>query len=66
MSDPILDALNRAPLEYTDEDLDRVIAYVRKSKLMHDSGVKPKKEGSDIDLVALLNVKPKISSEGRR
>lgn len=63
MADPVFEALNRAALECTPEDIDIQIAYLRKAKLQLDSGVKPKKEGADIDLRAVLKVTPKVSDD---
>jgi hypothetical protein len=56
--DVVLEALNRAPSEMTDRDLDEIIGFLRKSKAAYDRGEKPKKEGSDVDLVKALGIKP--------
>jgi hypothetical protein len=66
MADPILEALNRAPQEITEDDLDKIIKYLRESRASFMAGVKPKKEGSDIDLVAKLGIKPETGKMIRR
>jgi len=48
MSDPVLEALNRAADEVTPEDIDTIIAYLRKSRRDFDAGLKPKKETPDL------------------
>jgi len=55
MQDPILEALNRSAEEVTPQDIDQIIAYLRKSKKDFESGAKPKKEGG-IDLMKALNI----------
>ena len=66
MSDPVLEALNRAAEEVTPADLDRIIAHLRKHRKDYEAGVKPKK-ADDIDLVKALKIeKPKIEGFVRR
>ena len=48
MSDPVLEALNRAADEVTPEDIDTIIAYLRKARRDFDGGIKPKKETPDL------------------
>jgi hypothetical protein len=55
MQDPVLEALSRAAEEVTPDDLDNIIAYLRKSKKDYESGAKPKKDG-EIDLLKTLNI----------
>ncbi|HEX9613646.1 MAG TPA: hypothetical protein VGA05_08530 [Candidatus Bathyarchaeia archaeon] len=55
MNDPVLEALNRSAEEVTPQDIDQIIAYLRKSKKDFESGAKPKKKGG-IDLMKALNI----------
>jgi len=64
MSDPVLEALNRAAEERTPEDVERVIAYLRKTRQNHDAGIKTKKE-TDISL-DLAPLKPHFKLDDRR
>lgn len=61
MSDPVLEALNRAADEHTPEDLVNIIAFLRRGKANFDGGKKPEKEGADVDVVSLLKITPKAS-----
>jgi hypothetical protein len=54
MNDPVFEALNRAAEEVTPQDIDDIIAYLRKSRKDYESGVKPKKE--EVDLVKALKI----------
>ncbi len=66
MSDPVLEALNRAAEEVTPSDLDHIIAHLRKHRKDYEGGVKPKKV-DDIDLVKALDIKkPEIKGFVRR
>ena len=62
MNDPVLEALNRAADEVEPEDIDKIIAYLRKTRAQFESGVKPKKEGevSAEEVLKALNIKPKL------
>jgi len=66
MSDPVLEALNRAAEEMSPADIDVVIAYLRKTKKSFDFGAKPKKEGADVDLTKILNIGRSNESVERR
>lgn len=67
MTDLVLEALNRAPDQMTDDDLDRVISYLRKSRQHFETtGKAAKKEGADINLAKLLDIKPKTGEVDRR
>ena len=55
MSDPVFEALNRAAEEVTPQDIDDIIAYLRRSRKDYESGVKPKKE--EVNLVKALQIK---------
>ena len=55
MSDPVFEALNRAADEVTPQDIDDIIAYLRRSRKDYESGVKPKKE--EVNLVKALQIK---------
>jgi hypothetical protein len=55
MNDPVFEALNRAAEEVTPQDIDDIIAYLRKSRSNYESGVKPKKE--EVNLVKALQIK---------
>jgi hypothetical protein len=46
MNDPVLEALNRAADEVSPEDIDQIIAYLRKTRQNFELGIKPKKEGA--------------------
>jgi hypothetical protein len=63
MSDPILETLNRAAEELTPQDIDTIIAYMRKQRTNFESGVKPKKE--TVDLVQALGIKKNVERVGR-
>lgn len=54
MSDPVFEALNRAADEVSPQDIDDIIAYLRKSRKDYESGVKPKKE--EVNLVKALKI----------
>jgi hypothetical protein len=56
--DVILEALNRAPAEMTEADIEEVVTFLRKTKAAYDRGEKPKKEGADVDLVKTLGISP--------
>lgn len=66
MSDPVLEALNRAADETTPEDIERIIAYLRKSRAQYEGGAKPKKEGaaSAEELIKALAISPPKASPG--
>lgn len=66
MSDPVLEALNRAPQEITEDDMVKIIKYLRESRANIMAGIKPKKEGADVDLVAKLGIKPETGKFVRR
>lgn len=66
MSDPVLEALNRVPLEVTAADIDEIVAYLRKAQAQHARGEKPKKEGAEMDLVEVLGIKPQTGKINRR
>lgn len=52
MSDPVLEALNRAAEEVTPADIDKIIAYLRKART---GGKAPTKSGAEpVDLVEKL------------
>jgi hypothetical protein len=55
MNDPVFEALNRAAEEVTPQDIDDIIAYLRRSRKDYESGVKPKKE--EVNLVKALQIK---------
>jgi len=55
MNDSVFEALNRAADEVTPQDIDDIIAYLRKSRKDYESGVKPKKE--EVNLVKALQIK---------
>ena len=55
MSDPVFEALNRAADEVSPQDIDDIIAYLRRSRKDYESGVKPKKE--EVNLVKALQIK---------
>ena len=59
MSDPVLEALNRAADEVSPQDLDTIIDYLRKARRDFDAGVKPKKEGPDL-MEALRKTNPSL------
>jgi hypothetical protein len=65
MSDPILETLNRSAEEITPEDIDVIIAYMRKQRANFEAGVKPKK-ADDVDVVASLGIKKEIKNLDRR
>lgn len=54
-----LDALmDIDPLELSDQDLDKIIAYQRKARANREAGIKPKKEsGPKIDLATLMSTR---------
>ncbi len=54
MNDPVFEALNRAAEEVTPQDIDDIIAYLRRSRKDYESGVKPKKE--EVNLVKALKI----------
>jgi hypothetical protein len=54
MSDPVFEALNRAAEEVSPQDIDDIIAYLRRSRKDYESGVKPKKE--EVNLVKALKI----------
>jgi len=54
-NDPVFEALNRATEEVTPQDIDDIIAYLRRSRKDYESGVKPKKE--EVNLVKALQIK---------
>lgn len=56
MDDPILEALNRRAEEMTPEDIDRVIAYLRKGHQAHEKGEKGAKPDAS-NLLATLGLK---------
>lgn len=64
--DPVLEALNRAPQEITEDDMSRIIKYLRESRANIMAGIKPVKEGSNVDLVAKLGIKPETGKITRR
>jgi hypothetical protein len=53
--DPVFEALNRAAEEVSPQDIDDIIAYLRRSRKDYESGVKPKKE--EVNLVKALHIK---------
>ena len=55
MNDPVFEAINRAANENSPQDLDLVIAELRKQRANYESGVKPKKE--EVNLVKALQIK---------
>jgi hypothetical protein len=55
MNDPVFEALNRAAEEVSPQDIDDIIAYLRRSRKDYESGVKPKKE--EVNLVKALQIK---------
>jgi hypothetical protein len=55
MNDPVFEALNRAADEVSPQDIDDIIAYLRRSRKDYESGVKPKKE--EVNLVKALQIK---------
>lgn len=60
--DPVLEALNRSASEMTPEDIDKVIAYLRRSHHAHEKGEKaPKAEGTS--LLATLGLKGVVKSQ---
>ena len=61
-ADPVLEALNRQAEEVTPEDIDHIIAYLRKQKGQWDKGEKVTK-GKGPDLGKLLNI-PKVPFKG--
>jgi len=54
MNDPVFEALNRAAEEVSPQDIDDIIAYLRRSRKDYESGVKPKKE--EVNLVKALKI----------
>lgn len=60
MMDPVLEALNRSAEEHTPEDIDAIIAFLRKSYHAYVAGEKPKKEGDGVDVAAVLKIEPKL------
>lgn len=59
--DPILITLNKAVEEHTAEDIDNIIASLRKHRKQAQSGVKAKKKDT-VDLTGILDaIKPKIT-----
>jgi len=64
--DPVIEALNRAPQDVTEDDMVKIITFLRQSRASIQSGVKPKKEGSDVDLVKVLGIKPETGKITRR
>lgn len=68
MSDPVLEALNRSADECSPEDLDQIIAFLRKSYKANQNGEKPKKDEVSRDQVmSVLKIpQPTISGLKRR
>lgn len=58
--DPVLEALNRAAEECSPQDIDNVIAYLRKSRAAWENGEKPKKNDAPAltDLLKQHGVSP--------
>ncbi len=54
MNDPVFEALNRAADEVSPQDIDDIIAHLRRSRKDYESGVKPKKE--EVNLVKALKI----------
>jgi hypothetical protein len=63
MTDPVLEALNRAAEEVTPADIDIVIDYLRKAKGQWDRGEKPKKNDAP-GLDKLLNLPKPVKFSG--
>lgn len=59
-SETLDELMSRDPLELTDQDLDKIIAYHRKQRAMAEAGVKvPKPKHSGPGLADILGIKPK-------
>lgn len=53
-NDPIFEALNRAADECSPEDIDTIIAYIRKSKAAYERGEKVTKHESSENILEVL------------
>ena len=62
-ADPVLEALNRAAEEVTPDDIDRIIAYLRRSRGAYERGEKPKKSDAP-ELSKLLNLPSPVKFTG--
>jgi hypothetical protein len=67
VANEIDELMQRDPLELSSQDIDAIIAYQRKARAAHDSGVKPKRGSSvPLDLTALGLVKKEPAIRRRK
>jgi hypothetical protein len=69
MTDIVLEALNRAAEEHTPEDIDAIIAFLRKSQAAYSAGKKPEKEGGEVtaaELTDLIKIERKATPGFKR
>lgn len=68
MSNEIDELMRRDPLELSSQDIDAIILYQRKARLLADSGVKPKRGAQPTDIkldqIGFASTAPKIKRRG--